>query len=276
MRGEFLGVWSEMNRHVWEVIALSEFASPDLYCDLFREISRAFSPVPTESEIADIIFNSQRAKEEFESITSPDFASEGVLVKHLEAIHEVLDDLGGDALANLYFTLVEGFVHKFSLRYELRRPMLLCPTIPGMFTKLMRDLRTITNGDPHLASLMNELETAIRDLHSDQSDGRIKTCLQKQFNLIEGLASCTAGITPDTLGAMCNQLKTWPHPAINSAAKNLYGFASDYPGLRHGTKGTGALRAIDMRDLVAITVILAGFVPYLSDRVNADLIYREV
>lgn len=61
---------------------------------------------------------------------------------------------------------------------------------------------------------------------------------------------------------------------IKAALKNLYGFASDYPGIRHGGNAAGALRAVDMRDLVAMSILLAGFTPYLSNALDADVVYR--
>lgn len=56
--------------------------------------------------------------------------------------------------------------------------------------------------------------------------------------------------------------------------KNLYRFASDYPGIRHGGTPAHALREIEMKDMVAITVLLAGFAPYLSHQLNSDIVYR--
>lgn len=55
--------------------------------------------------------------------------------------------------------------------------------------------------------------------------------------------------------------------------KKLYGFSSDYPGIRHAGNPAGALREIEMRDLVGMTVILAGFVPYLSEELDATVLY---
>ena len=56
--------------------------------------------------------------------------------------------------------------------------------------------------------------------------------------------------------------------------KDLYGFASDYPGIRHGGTPANALRAVDMRDMVAMSILLAGFTPYLSSALDADIVYR--
>lgn len=35
------------------------------------------------------------------------------------------------------------------------------------------------------------------------------------------------------------------------------------------------LEVIEMRDMVAVSILLAGFAPYLTDQINADIIYRE-
>ena len=64
-----------------------------------------------------------------------------------------------------------------------------------------------------------------------------------------------------------------PKPG-NSTLKNLYGFASDYPGIRHGTSAKGVLRTIDMRDMVAMSILLAGFTPYIGDGLDPDAVYR--
>jgi hypothetical protein len=56
--------------------------------------------------------------------------------------------------------------------------------------------------------------------------------------------------------------------------KDLYGFASDYPGIRHGGTPASALRPVDMRDMLAMSILLAGFTPYLSHAFDPDVVYR--
>jgi hypothetical protein len=56
--------------------------------------------------------------------------------------------------------------------------------------------------------------------------------------------------------------------------KSLYGFTSDYPGIRHGGTAANAIRAIDMRDMVAMSILLAGFTPYLTDQLDPDVVFR--
>lgn len=80
--------------------------------------------------------------------------------------------------------------------------------------------------------------------------------------------------TGATLGAVCGELHTWPHATIKEAAKKMYGFRSGYPGIGHGATAAGVLREIEMRDLVAVSILLAGFAPYLTDQINSDIVYR--
>src|SRR5690348_6154825 len=39
MRGEFIGVWSETWREIWDVLASHEAAPGDLFCELYRELA---------------------------------------------------------------------------------------------------------------------------------------------------------------------------------------------------------------------------------------------
>src|SRR5262249_14400773 len=135
-------------------------------------------------------------------------------------------------------------------------------------------LRALAGADPHLDALMKDFEDAVRDLRQDCSDGRIKTCIQKQGNLLEAIGGAFPGVTGTTLGGICDQGGTWPQEKLKAAMKDLYGFASDYPGIRHGGTPASALRAVDMRDLVAMSILLAGFTPYLSNGLNPDMVYR--
>lgn len=274
MRGEFIGVWSETWREIWLPLIDHEGVPEDIFCELYRALAPALKSQPSVEALADIIDNPVQSREAFEKTGANDFAGERALVAFVEAAHSALDELAGDELSNRYFNLLARFIDKFSLRYDLRRPCTLCPTLPGVFASVVRDLRVLTGQDVHLDALMKEFENAVRDLRHDCSDGRIKTCIQKQVNLLEAIGRTTPGVTEAELSGICNQVTTWPHSAIKAALKNLYGFASDYPGIRHGGNPAGALRAVDMRDMVAMSILLAGFTPYLSSALDADIVYR--
>lgn len=274
MRGELIAVWSETWREIWLPLIEHEDVPEDIFCELYRTLAPTLKIQPSIETLADIIDNPEQSREAFRQVAADDFAGERAVVTFLETAHAALDDLSGDELSNRYFILLSGFMERFSLRYELRRPCTLCPTLPGMFANLVRELRVLTGRDFHLDTLMKEFENAIRDLRYDCSEGRIKTCIQKQVNLLEALGKDAPGVTGTTLGRICDQIGTWPHEKIKEAMKDLYGFASDYPGIRHGGTPTSALRAVDMRDLVGMSILLAGFTPYLSHALDSDAVYR--
>ena len=274
MHGELIGVWSETWREIWMELASQEGAPDDLFCELYRELSKALQTKPTLEELANIIDDPFQSKQTFQSITAHELAGEWALVTFFERTYEILDELGGDAFANTYFNLLEAFIEKFSVRYDLRRPCTLCPTLSGVFASLVHDLRTVTSRDAHLDNLMKEFENAIRDLRTDCSDGRIKTCMQKQMNLLEAIGRTCPGVTHTTLGGICEQVNTWPHQKIKEAIKNLYGFTCDYPGIRHSGTPRNAIRTIEMRDMVAMSILLTGFTPYLANHLNAEAVYR--
>lgn len=273
MRGEFIGVWSETWREIWLPLIDHETVPEDIFCELYRELAPALKARPSVEDLADIIDNPMQSRETFEKTSVNNFAGERALATFLEAAHSALDELGGDELSNRYFNLLEGFIDKFSLRYDLRRPCTLCPTLPGVFASLVRDLRVLTSQDAYLDALMKDFENAVRDLRHDCTDGRIKTCIQKQVNLLEAIGRTFPGVTGTTLGAICNQVGTWPHEKLKEAMKDLYSFTSDYPGIRHGGTPGSALRAVDMRDMVAMSILLFGFTPYLEHRLNASDIF---
>lgn len=273
MQGEFISVWSDTWREIWTPISEREDAPDDLFCELYRALTPALQRVLTVEELADIIDDPHQSRVAFEKITGSEIASETLLVSCLEEIQATLADLGDDDLSNNYFNLLEGFIRKFSLRYDLRRPCTLCPTISGMFTSLVGSLRTLTSQDAHLANLMRDFEEAVRDLRHGCTDGRIKTCLGKQFMLLEALGATAPNVTKNTLGDMCDELSNWPHATVKESLKKLYGFSSDYPGIRHAGSVRGMLRSVDMRDMLAMSILLTGFTPYLTDQISPDSVY---
>jgi hypothetical protein len=147
MHGEMIWVWPETWPEIWVRVSEHEAAPPDLFCELYRELAPALRESPSIEELAEVIDNPGLSREAFENISSASFAGEKQLVGFLETAHSILEDLGGDPLANHYFLLLDAFIEKFSLRYDLRRPCVLCPTLPGVFASLIRNLRVVTGQD---------------------------------------------------------------------------------------------------------------------------------
>ena len=133
MRGELLPVWTETWRDIWAKLAKHFDAPEDLFSELYREFAQAFITKPTPEALADVVSVAARARSAFRNVKVSRVKGEASMVEFLERAHAVLADLGGDPLANRYFVLVEEFLTKFSLRYDLRRPFTLHPTLPGVF-----------------------------------------------------------------------------------------------------------------------------------------------
>lgn len=282
MRGEFIGIWSETWQEIWLPLVEEPLREggdgipDDIFCDLYRDLAKALKIRPSIEQLADTIDDAVLSREAFVGIRPEDLSGERALVSFLESVYGSLgeyEEAGDDTLSNRYFNLIAAFLEKYSLRYDLRRPFVLCPTLPGMFASLLRDLRVLTSQDAHLDQLMKEYEDAVRDLRFGCTDGRIKTCIGKQFMLLEAIGALDPNVTRNTLGDMCDQVTSWPHTTVRESLKKLYGFASDYPGIRHGSRAKGALRPIEMRDLVAMSVLLAGFTPYLEQRLSGESIF---
>ena len=199
-------------------------------------------------------------------------ASERAAVECLEAGYVALTSYEDSELAERFRSIVGKFLMRYSLRYELRGRFSLHATMPGVFAKLMSEVRRVAETDAHLTSLLSEFEESFADLKSDRTQARMKTCLQKQFNLLEALGSRCPNVTGATLGAMCDQLDM-PHATIKDIGKKLYGFGSNYPGVRHAGNASGALRRLDMKDLVSLSLMLASFTPYVTHDLDSDRCY---
>lgn len=273
MRGELRSVWSDAWVHLWDPLIAREGIPSDIFCELYREISTSLRVPPTLEQLADVIDDPKQSESAFRAVMPGDLTSERSVVKFFEEAYTIVDDLAGSALSSIFVELLRSFIEKFSLRYHLRSPCALCPTLPGIFSALMSELKYSSEGNEHVSSMLDEFDEALRELRDEISEGRIKTVIQKQINVLEAVGASCVSVRSGQLGAMCSEVRNWPHNAVRNALSNLYGFASDYPGIRHAGKPGGAIRAIDMRDLIAVSVALAGFTPYLRDNFDSASIY---
>ncbi len=308
MRGELLNVWGK----VWSEVLVKLSKHKDAPTELFSELYQAIIPAPMmpaepdeptqydeygqltdPNEIAaeevykTAIENFNTARSHYEQAVSGStkarqwlrtemplyITSEAKALQTLEAVHAKVRDISGDELTNRYFKLVEAFIDKYSLRYDLRRPFSMHPTLPGIFARMVLNLKAASQSDAHLSSAFHEFEDALRDLTAEQTPTRIKTCIAKQTNFLEAIGQIAPNVTGNTLGQICDQVGTWPHDRIKDSMKNMYGFASNYPGIRHGGTAANQIREIEMRDLVSVCIVLFGFAPYLTDQINLEDIY---
>lgn len=310
MNGELLPAWQRSWHEIWIPLSKSAIAPDDIFVELVRSIAVVpqqpmAPPLPSEDAYdADGILTEPAAlqavvaytaamlqfesyRDDYETALSgasgvaakPFFKklhrevnSETVAIEFLEMAWSSLVGYENDRLSSRYRELVSNFLTKFNIRYELSKPFRLHATVPGVFTKLFSEVKRISKADPHLNNLLLEFEEAFSDLRLDRSQSRIKTCLQKQFNLLEALGQRCPSVTETTLGAICNQLD-WPHATIRDVGKRLYGFRSDYPGVGHGGNAQGVLRQLEMKDFVGLSMMLASFMPYVTHNLDCNHCY---
>jgi hypothetical protein len=288
MLGELGQVWPSSWVEIWVPLLQHPEFGDDLARDLFREHVPEPKVAGSAADLSegDLLAlsaairvyeeraaDARKAKAALKRIWFKRPTNEGAAIAFLESSYSILQEYGDGNYANEYFNRVDRFLKRYSLRYDLRRPLTLHPTLSGIFASLIKELRTMSLQDEHLSTLLTEFEHSVRDLKADLSQARIKTCLQKQFNLLEAIGRTYPGVTCQTLGDMCGQISSWTHATIRDALRRLYGFRSDYPGLGHAGNPAGVLRDLDARDIVAIGLVLAGFVPYLSERLNSRVVY---
>jgi hypothetical protein len=299
MRGELLPALPETWRHIWVTLADGKNAPEELFSELYRE----FAPMPRRPkepttpttfgdngvlrlqtdiaardayEVALARYADDRASYEealdsrgaaeplFQVLLNSQVTDEREAIAFLERSFSVIQSFEIEALEAHFTTLIRSFIDTFNLRYDLRPPFSFSTTLSGLFASLMIELRAVSSGDPHLKDLFDEFDDATGDTTRDPSAGRIKSCLLKQFNLAEALGQRYPGVRSSTLGTICGELNSWPHATLREALKKIYGFRSDFPGFSHGGNSQPGSRDLDMRDLIAISVLLLGFFPYLT------------
>lgn len=200
-------------------------------------------------------------------------ATESDAVRALEKAFQCIDDIGGDDLSNRYVTLVEGFLKKYSIRYDLRRPFSLHPNLPGIFSAIWAEVRALCLTDAQLESSIQEFDDAFRDLKLGANAGRLKSCFIKQFNMLEAITARNPAVTQNVLSSMIGEIQAWPHATVRQSAEKIYAFRGAYPNMGHGTGG-GALREIELRDLVSVSVMLVGLLPYLSTEIDPQTVFE--
>ena len=148
------------------------------------------------------------------------------------------------------------FIACHNLRYQLLIPFKLQPHLPGVFAALFGEVMDTANGDPHIAGLMKDFEHSFHAASGSHHEADMKTCISKACMLVEGLGKSNAGVNSTTLGDICGEVQCWPHKALREAVKKIYGFCSDYPGIRHAGNPRGQLRSLELRDAVIVALLL--------------------
>lgn len=271
MSGDLRHAWEYLAAELWEPLAdystENAAAPPDLFSDLFAAADEFLSPRPTDTELEEARNDPDRARSRFLTLKGTDFASEFAIVRFLEAAHTVIAGYEIPGFDDLYRRLLRDALRKFNLRYCLDEPVTLRFLLPGSFTNLYTELCRLSAGNGHLASLLADFEKAFDRYARTQDPTDLKTCIGNASKYAEGLAGDTCG-KAGSLGYLCKEIKGWPHGAVQAALSNLYGFCSDYPGIRHAGNPAGVRRNLAIRDATLVSLLLLSFSGYLSSAVD--------
>ena len=275
MSGCLRHAWEYLAAELWEPLAdysaRDAAAPPDLLSDLFALADDFLSPRPTATELEEARNNPEKARQRFLALKGTDFDSDSAIVHFLEEAHDVIADYEIPGFEDRYRRLLRDALRKFNLRYRLDEPFILRFLLPGSFTNLYTQLHQLNTGNDHLAGLLTDFEKAFDRYARTQDPTDLKTCIGNASKYAEGLAVATCG-KPASLGDLCKEIKDWPHGAVQAALSNLYGFCSDYPGIRHAGNPAGVRRDLATRDLTLASLLLLSFCGYLSPALDEQAI----
>lgn len=196
-------------------------------------------------------------------------ASESAAIALIEGADRVLV-VYGDESRQQFRRLTLAFISNHNLGYAVDDEFRLHPSLPAIFSRLMQEVREKSATNPHTQQMFNEFEEAMFDLRHGRTEVRLKTCLSRQFHLLEALGRQCPDVDAQTLGEICNQLQ-WPHATIRDVGRKLSGFRNDFPGIAHA--GNAAAHHLTVKDYVSISLMLASISPYFVADLNGDRCY---
>ncbi len=307
MRGDLLRVWPETWTEIWYPVLRHEDAPEDIAVELFdtlvpqpvapKEPSRpedfteagdfadpadrdAFAAYDAAFKAYEVALGEyQEAANDpgLAEIALKEFLTQPVLselhaVKKIEEGNSTIAAFELESLNAYYFERTKKFLEKYNLRYTVRQPFSLHVTPSGVLVNIIQEIEKISQGDEGLQGLVRDYNEAFEDLKLGHTPGRIRTCIQKQVNLLEGIGTLNREINGG-LGEICTKIENWPHPTIPKAIIALYGLASDVQGIRHGVRNKKKLPETNLRDLVALSAMFCGAAVYLDDDLDPARIY---
>ena len=305
MSGEIAPVMQRTWKEVWQPLARSNIAPPDMFNELLGELSdeptappapeipppnafdengvlidqehvearakydRALEIYAAERSAYEVAVAGGDARPLFKALIKNASRSEPTSVAFIENAHDILGNYG-EALQGRFRELVLSFIGNHNIGYAVDDAFRFHPSLSAMFTRLMREMREKSAIAPHTAQMFGEFEEALFDLRHGRTQTRLKACLSRQFHLLEALGRQCPGVNGQTLGEICNQLQ-WPHVTIKEVGRKLSGFRNDFPGIAHA--GNAAAPHLSTKDYVSISLMLASISPYFLTELDGEKCY---
>ena len=115
-----------------------------------------------------------------------------------------------------------------------------------------------------IAHVHTHIATAL-DRLADRPNPDCRNAVKEAISAVESMANIVAGTSGCTLGDALKTIEKKKvvglHPALNKAWQQIYGYASDEGGVRHGLKGESS---VDLADATYLVVTCSAFVTYLK------------
>jgi hypothetical protein len=266
MRGRLVDAWKYTWLELWEPLEQLLDVSEDIYMALFVELEKALKnrlkTAPDEDDEAHRIFfeisnDPAKARTFIKELDSQKLRGDPELVVFFKNAYDVFDE-NSEELRREFVRLLDEFIVCHNLRYKLQySPFQLQPHLPGVFASLFTEILEATEKEEHLLGLMKDFEHSFYAVSRSHSTTDMKTCIAKASMLVEGLGS----VHPDskgstTLGDICRAIPCWPHATIRESVSKIYGFCSNYPGIRHAGHPNGQLRELELKDSIIVPLML--------------------
>jgi hypothetical protein len=255
--------WPEL----WKRLGDSSQAPDDLFITLYRTANDFFLVPTTGTEIDLIVNDPTTAEKAFKALSGEVFESESKTKAFLETLFNSIQEFERPALTSRYKQLVSEFIANHNLRYKILEPFRIQPLVTGIFVQLYCELERSVSPDNHLKQLFEDFERAFATYIDTTQEGDLKRCIASASILAEGIAGKSLNQHGRTLGHYCDEMACWPHATVKDALKKMYGFCSDYPGIRHAGSPRGQLRPLEAKDAFVVCSLIA-FLGYLSQDVD--------
>lgn len=254
-----------------------------MYTDLYVELAKALKPPRNqeEQEKFNTDFNikandSTLARNFLMTVKGSAFSGDPALARFFHDAFEVYEESGNDALPPEFHRLTAEFLACHNLRYRVVTPFRSQPHLPGVFAALFSDLLEFSASNAQLAGAMSDFEHSFDLVSRSHKETDMKTCIHKACMFVESLAASKPGVRGQTLGELCKEIECWPHKAVRAAVTSLYGFCSDYPGIRHNLTADGQLRPLQVKDCVVVALLFLAAGGYFRDNLDiAEIIGVE-
>lgn len=230
-----------------------------------KDIAEILKSFKQPFEAADDAEHAYQALDALHYTNLPNFVIEADVLTFLEATYGMLKEEYDPAWAEEFSRLVGNFIEKFHLPYKLCPPFRLMPLIAGQALRIYELIEQ--NSGPHgdHPELWQAFEEAYHQLVRNGGDR--KTPIHKITSYLEAIAADKLDIERDSLGELLKSYenkRVFPHRGtITGSLDKLYGFTSNYPGIRHAGRPASRNRDLSEDDVTMLSLLLFVWSGYL-------------